>query len=145
MSSRLDRAITAAGAIAAQISPVFPSEVEEKAKIRLAEALDATRRVRKRNEDGTVGYEDVPDMPIRTAVALKIIEFNVGKPVQRSANLTPDAPTPASSQDQLLGMLLENPEAAQTVLGKLGEAAEKLKVAQAKQVQPLPAVVVPSS
>lgn len=145
MSSRLERAITAAGAIAASISPVFPQEVEEKAKARLAEALDATRRVRKRNEDGSVGYEDVPDTPIRTAVALKIIEFNVGKPVQRSANLTPDAPPPASTQDQLLGMLLENPEAAQTVLGKLGEAAEKLKIAQAKHVLPLTAHPAPSS
>jgi hypothetical protein len=120
-----------ATALSASVKTVFAPEIEELAKQRIADCLNATKRVRQRGEDGSIIYVDIPDHQLRGAMAVKVIEFNVGKAVSRSivADVTPHAGrnAPGSIEDGLLALLLANPEESADVVAKLREAAKKVR------------------
>lgn len=133
LAGRYSEVDAQAAALAARCNQApFPQEVEDEAKLVLAACLRATKRARERNPDGDIIYVDIPDNAIRAAVAVKIIEHNIGKPVTRSivANLTPPGTgAAASTGDDLLQLLLAAPDAAADIVAKLQKAAEKAKKA----------------
>lgn len=62
---------------------IFAADTEAKAKARLEQLLDAEATVRVRDAAGEqITYERVPDNPIRLAAAVKILEWQLGKPRQ---------------------------------------------------------------
>jgi hypothetical protein len=119
----------------------FAEDVEVLAKQRVAEALNATKRVRERNPDGDIIYVDIPDHPIRAAVGIKIVEHNLGKPVTRAihAHLTqPGSKAEADAGDTLLQLLLAAPDAAASIVEKLQIAAQKAKKAEPVEIEGAP-------
>jgi hypothetical protein len=108
----------------------FSDDVEKEAIEAVGAALRATKRVRQRNNDGDIIYVDIPDHPLRAAVGIKIIEHNLGKPLQRTINANLPPPGGGSSttaSDDLLNLLLAAPDAAVEIVAKLQEAAQKAK------------------
>lgn len=117
-------------ALAAKVGAVFPPEVEERAKAELADALNATRTKRERDDKGVIHWVEVPDRPMRVAVAVKILEFNVGKPVNRTitADVSPGSnQSGAMTAEDLLQLLCAAPETAAEILAKLKSAAQKVQ------------------
>lgn len=77
----------------------------------------------KRDENGKLTYEEVPDNPVRLAAAVKIIEHGTGKPRQ-SVDLTTDAPGKGQKADlaSLVGLMAAHPD----VVTRLVDAAQEL-------------------
>jgi hypothetical protein len=122
---------------------VFPDEIEEEAKNALRDGLRAMKNVRQRDSGGQIVYVQVPDMTMRVAVAIKILEFNIGKPVNRT--ITADATPGGRRSDEatsreLLDLFLQNPEDSLAVYEKLREQALKAKKAIPVEVTVSPAL-----
>lgn len=145
MATRREAALDRMGA---QIAAVFDPDDLEQAKNVIRKMLGATQRVRGgKGADGSYRYDDVPDNAIQFAAAVKVIEWNVGKPIART--VTQNDPgldaAPQNGAGDLLSLMLENPEAASGVLQKLQDAAQKMKTAQPIDVQEVPKRIPGSS
>lgn len=123
---------------------LFPPGTEDQAKQEIAAMLKATKVKRVRDEHGVIQWREVPDYPMRYTAAVKILEFNVGKPVNRTitADVSPGFnQAGASSVDDLFQLLCGAPETAAEILEKLKKAALKAKRRESVEIPvnpPLP-------
>ncbi len=110
---------------------VFSAETEAKARERLEQLLDAETTVRVRAEEGQqITYERVPDNPVRLAAAVKIIEWNRGKPRQSVELTKPGEQSRRLTAADLARIIRDSP-------GVVDEFIGTLKTAQAPEAQPL--------
>lgn len=108
---------------------IFSAPTEQKAKERLEQLLEAETTVRVRQAgDDSITYERVPDNPVRLAAAVKIIEWNKGKPRQSvEVTKTPGSGNRLTAAD-LARIIRDSP-------GVVDEFIGTLKTAQAEDAQ----------
>jgi hypothetical protein len=101
------------------------------------DALNATRWVRA----GRGEYREVPDFPIRLAAAKIVLEYLIGKPLVRSITATIDASPREITVESFINDLLEDKNAAESLIETIREhaaLAEKARASQTIDVQALP-------
>ncbi len=109
----------------------FSPQVEEDALKAIAEGLRATKWVRQRDKDGRTINVEVPDHALRGALGVKVIEHNIGKPLQRSAHA--DLTPPGASNDDggaFWRALLDDPDARASLRAtaiQMADTADRLK------------------
>ncbi len=129
---------TRVNAIATRLNPIFRPEVVQQAIDEMGKGLTSTKRVRIRTPGGAVMYEEVPDTALRCAIAVKIVEFEYGKAVQRSitADVSPAKSEPTTAD--FMRSVMSDP----VKLGILAETAQNIveaaKKAQATEVRVTP-------
>ena len=143
----IGKGMAAAANAAAKRSNVlkFQTVLEEKlddglfdeALVAVREALGATKTVRKRGPAG-IEYEHVPDFPVRLAAGVAVMQYALGKPVNRTEMVVKNdgESTPAARAALAAEALLADPETLIGVLDDWRAAAEQ--VADRKQrAQPI--------
>ena len=123
---------------------VFQDGDVEEAKETIRECLRASRTVRKgRDAGGHIIYEEVADYPIRLTAGIKILEWAIGKPINRTvtANLTPPGNDEAASKPSLADLVMANAQQTANILSKLLDEAQRSKDGQPFEVNVTPQLV----
>ena len=115
--------LTIHGAEQAVTKAIFSALTEAKAMIRLEELMDAETTVRVRGDTGEgITYERVPDNPVRLAAAVKIIEWNRGKPRQSVEVTKGPAEHKRLTSADLAKMIRNNPAVIDDFIGSMKTA-----------------------
>lgn len=128
---QMTRAPTTLAAAETRIAALISSELEQKALVAIAEALNAEVYVRAaRGKDG-IEYRAVPDHAVRLAAGVKLLEFSRGKPATTLA-LVP-APKANTASQSINDLIRNDPEAAERILYQLlSHARSVVPIAPAK-------------
>ena len=124
---------------------VFETRDVEAAKAKLVELMDAQTIVRgtERGEDGRCKYVEIPNHPVQLAAAVKILEYQLGKPTQMVVVDQRAGQAPARAD--LGRMLVANPQLVTQVLATMREALESTQAITVQGVTSDPSARAPDS